>query len=437
MFDNYELTFIRVEGLGDVSTCSCNFFLDNLLHESQSVGDFESSQQILTVPCKGELKIRIEDQSLIASVQFSLSIIKCQGYHWLPLFTGENDLIEEVPEEVGLPRILLIFQSRKYLSPVIEITETSEVSENLEAPEFGDEVKVMELRSKIIELEQALQFEKMNQVQSIEKIVKEFKSEIDKKCFELEKVRMWSGEMRGKIDGLEMVVEERNREVLEKSEEIEGLREGWDEIKDELVRMARSRDEVLNELGLKDREILSLKSSIKNSFSLKICQSDPVQLTPVIKNKPKLINSSDLSKTTNQSNSDLLDYSLQSSLKDLKLEGFFQKTTETFYKAGSKRVGIVYKNKNIYCKIGDTYKTLENYIFSHLTEELEKFIKKRAISGPEHKRFKSFSGVIQDIKSSECKSVKILTPNLNSSAICKKKSITPGKSRLISTKTSC
>lgn len=436
MFDNYEMTFIRVEGLGDVSTCCCNFFIDDRLHDSQQISDLETSQHILTVPSKGELKIRIEDQSLIASLQFSLSIIKCQGYHWLPLFTGENDIIEEVPEEVGLPRILLIFQSRKFLSPVIEITETSEVSENVETPEFGDDVKAMELRMKIIELEQALQFEKLSQAQSIEKITKDFKVQLDKTSFELEKFKIWSEKYKEKCIGMEMVIGERNREIEDRRKENEEVVKRNCELQEEYRVMMKKQEEVLNQLELKEQEILSLKSSIKNSPTTTICQVDQIQLLPIkpTKSKPKLLNSSETSTATNHSQSDLLDYYLQSSLKDLKLEGFFQKTTETFYKVGSKRVGIVFKNKNIYCKHGETFKTLENYIFSHLTTELETFIKKRAISRPEHKRFKSFSGILNETKPSDCKTIKLETSILSSSVNYKNKSMTPSKARLLSNK---
>lgn len=444
MFDNYEVTFIRVEGLGDVSTCSCKFFIDNRLCESQTVGNFERTQQVLTVPAKGLLRIRIEDQSLIASLQFLLKIIKCQGYHWLPLFTGDSDCIEEVPEEVGLPRILLIFQLRKSLAPVMEITETSEISENLDCNEFDDEdkvkVKVEELRRKIDELELELQFEKARKGERLEMVSQEIKGEIGDKGLEKERIESLGisgiSAMRQGIERLEKEVEMRIRDIESRDKEIEELRTGLEEMKIEVGRVKGSRDEALENLGLKEQEILSLKSTLTKSPNLTICQSDPIQLPPINSSKPiaKLINLPDTSVNTNKSHSDLLDYYLQSSLKDLKLDGFFQKTTETFYKAGSKRVGIIYKNKNIYCKQGDSYKTLENYIFSHLTEELEKFIKKRAISRPEHKRFKSFSGSLNDVKLSECKSVKMHTPVLSSLASWKNKSITPSKGRLLSSK---
>ena len=436
MFDNYEMTFIRVEGLGDVSSCSCNFFIDDRLHDSQQVSDLESSQHILTVPSKGELKIRIEDQSLIASLQFSLSIIKCQGYHWLPLFTGEHDTIEEVPEEVGLPRVLLIFQSRKCLSPVIEITETSEVSETVETPEFGEDVKGIELRMKIIELEQALQFEKLSQVQSIEKITKDFKTALDKTSFELEKFKIWSEKYKEKCIVMEKQLVERNREIEDRKKENEEVMKRNSELQEQYRLMMRSQEEVFNQLELREQEILSLKSATKTPATLIITQADQIQLLPIklAKSKAKLLNSSDTSATTSQSLPDLLDYYLQSSLKDLKLEGFFQKTTETFYKVGSKRVGVVLKNKSIYCKQGESFKTLESYIFSHLTTELETFIKKRAISRPQHKRFKSFSGVLNEAKLSECKTVKLETSTMNSSVNYKNKSMTPSKARLLSNK---
>jgi hypothetical protein len=438
MFDNYELTLIRVEGLGDVSACNCNFFVDDRLHESHLVGDLESSQQVLTVPSKGEMKIRIEDQSLIASLQFPLNIIKCQGYHWLPLFTGENDIIDEVPEEVGLPRILLIFQSRKFLSPVIEITETSEVSENVDPPEFGDDnVKNIEMRMKIIELEQALQFEKINHVQTIERITKDFKVNIDRTSFELEKFRIWSEKYKEKCILLEEQLASKAREVKIFCEEKDFVVNQLEVLREENRKLMKTQE--MMEKELEDKENLLKKKCSNQDFKIENLDNFQVSVSKIIKTKTKLINQESSSnssvcekKITGQV-TDWVDYYLHLSLKDLKLEGFFQKTTETFYRVGCKRVGLVLKNKNVYCKQGDTFKTLENYIFSHLSSELESFIKKRAINKPEHKRFKSFSGSLNDFKPQESKTLKIENPALHSS-LNLKKSMTPSRGRVTSTK---
>ena len=86
MFDNFEVTLIRVEGLGNISKSMCYISMNEDPIESISLKELEASQHTCTVPSKGELRISIEDQTLLASLRFDINIIKCQGYHWLPLF---------------------------------------------------------------------------------------------------------------------------------------------------------------------------------------------------------------------------------------------------------------------------------------------------------------------------------------------------------------
>ena len=147
------------------------------------------------------------------------------------------------------------------------------------------------------------------------------------------------------------------------------------------------------------------------------------------KQRPKLLNMSveninpDITVIKNQEDSDVVDFHLQNTLNQLKLDGLFQRTYEHYYKVGCKKVGVVLKNNSIYCKFGDTYKTLENYIFSHCNNELENFIKKRVNSKPGHKRFNSFSNTFDQSSVIASKSFKI--ENENSFRSLKNKSITP------------
>ena len=109
MFDNFELTLVRNEGLGSLSRSTCYISLNDDPLELISLKTLKTIKHVCTVPSKDELKISIEDQAILASVRFDLSIVKSQGYHWLPLYLNSLDSLAEVPEKVGLPRILLIF----------------------------------------------------------------------------------------------------------------------------------------------------------------------------------------------------------------------------------------------------------------------------------------------------------------------------------------
>lgn len=430
MFDNYEMTLIRIEGLGDLSSSSCNLFVNNDLFESVSISALENSQHVSIIPSKSNLKFQVEGENVLASLRFSLGIIKCQGYHWLPLFVEENDLIEEVPEEVGLPRILLIFQSQKFLSPVIEITETSELSENIEFCEAGEEnAKNVELRMRIIELEQSLQFERINQVQVVEKMTREYKTMLDKANFEMEKFKVWSGKYKEKCLSLTDELQNKENELEKVKQEKENAEREVLEYKEKYIQLVKSQEKTFEDLEKKQVDLMKLQKWMetrKDSLQIELTWTDQIQ---VKKSKSKLLRSSDdtpenLDPTLSES--DQIDYYLQDCLGQLKLEGFFQKTTEKFYRVGCKKVGVVLKNKNIYCKFGDNLKTLENYIYNHCSNELENFIKKRANSKPSHRRYKTFSGSLE--QGSINKSFKIDKPLMSTQII--NKSITPCRSRV-------
>lgn len=429
MFDNYEMTVIRIEGLGDLSNSTCNLIVNSEPFESLSLVSLENTQHVSSIPSKSHLKIQVEENSVLASLQFSLKIIKCQGYHWLPLYTDENDSIEEVPEEVGLPRILLIFQSRKFLSPVIEITETSELSENVDFVDFCEEnSKNVELRMKIIELEQNLQFERISQVQSVEKMTREYKTMLDNANFEMEKFKVWSGKYKEKCLSLTEELQEKEKQMGVLRSEKEVVENDLAEFKEKYKELLIAQEKVYETLEANEKELMSLKSwATSRKKALETIQTESILIPNKKKNKLLKYQNSPENQDPLDPSADLIDYHLQDSLSQLKLEGLFQRTTETFYKVGCKKVGVILKNKNIYCKFGDTLKTLENYIYTHCSNEVENLIKKRANSKPSHKRFKTFSGSFD--QNSVNGSFKVDKPFTSTQTI--KKSSTPCRTKAI------
>ncbi|OMJ89481.1 hypothetical protein SteCoe_8384 [Stentor coeruleus] len=443
MFDNFEVTIIRVEGLGTISKATCFVHMNDEIVDSVSIKDLESGQHTCTVPSKGELRFSVEELVSIASVRFDINIIKCQGYHWLPMFPEGSDIILEVPEEVGLPRILLIFQSRKFLSPVIEITETSEVSENVEFGEFTEVpteemTKNVELRMKIMELEQSLQFEKQSQMQSIEKIARDYKANMDKLNFEIEKYKIWSDKYKSKCLTLTEDLEKKTKMIKDASEEKEMLKTELNLYKGKYSELFAAQEKMHQLLDSKDKEISLLRSANNVSEKqLDIAVLGSLSIIPkkeVKKKKAKLIDFPIENKPINakqfetMDNADIIQMHLQENLIKLKLEGFFTRSNEQFYKVGCKRIGVVLKNGSIYCKLGDTYKTLENYIFTHCTQELENFIKKRANSKPTHRRYHTFSNSFDNTLTIENKITKP-QPESKKFLRVKNKSITPQLAR--------
>ncbi|OMJ83889.1 hypothetical protein SteCoe_15118 [Stentor coeruleus] len=451
MFDNFEVTIIRVEGLGNISKASCCVYMNDELADSVSIKDLESAQHICTVPSKGEIRFSVEDLICKASVRFDINIIKCQGYHWLPMFPDGIDIITEVPEEVGLPRILLIFQSRKFLSPVIEITETSEISENVEYAEITEvpteEIsKNVELRMKIMDLEQNIQLEKFNQIQNIDKITRDYKANLDKLNFEVEKYKIWSEKYKTKCTTLSEDLDKKSKLLLDSEDEKEMLKAELNLYKTKHSELIIAQEKMHQILNSKDKEISLLKAISEVQKKDFECVSQEcvsvVQKKEQKKKKSKLIDFSiekkpiDAKQFETLDNADIIQMHLQENLSKLKLEGFFSRSNEQYYKVGCKKVAVVLKNGSIYCKIGDTYKTLENYIYAHCTQELENFIKKRANSKPGHRRYHTFSNSFDNTLTVENK---IIKPEPEPKKILrgKNKSITPqlarnSKSKLLS-----
>lgn len=412
MFDNFEVTIIRVEGLGNISKAVCIMIVDEKPIESVSLKSLENSH-VSSIPSRGELRLCIEEQTILASVRFDLSIIRCQGYHWLPLFLDSHNLLTEVPEEVGLPRILLIFNSRKFLSPVIEITETSEISENAEIVDYNDlpaeELsKNVELRIRIMELEQTFQSEKIKNSQIVEKMARDYKASLDKLSFEVEKHKIWNENYKKKCNELMEELEVKNKNISEVNDEKELLNAELNVFKNKYEELLRNQESIFMILEAKDQEISALKIPVEAQPKLlEFSKQESISVVKVHNGKKessverpnqkkKLIDfsidkgHSDKALALNNY-SDQVEFYLNESLHRLKLEGFFVRSNEQYYKIGTRKVGITLKNGSIYCKVGDALKTLENYIYSNCTKELENFIKKRANPKPTHRRFHTFS----------------------------------------------
>lgn len=392
------MTLVKIEGLGNISNTQCHVTLNDQKLETVPVKDLGSQHHVLTIPSKGILRISVEDHLVLASLKFNMRIIKCEGYHWLPMFTIPQDTIFEVPEEVGLPRVLLIFQARKFLSPVIEITETSELSENIDFPEIqeiaGEETSsTLELRMKILQLEHSLHSEKVSNLQNIEKLQNEYKISTTSLMQEMEKFKSWKETYSEKSKLLSEEIEQKNNKIKILSDEKQILSNELELYKNKFAEVLSNQETLSTLLKSRDEELSLIKSPKKKMIALSVQSVQGVEIQQTIKKRrPKLLNLSVENINPEQQNKpaitdpELVDFYLQNSLSSLKLEGFFQKTQEHYYKIGNKTVGVILKNNNIYCKFGEAYKTLESYIYTQCNSELDIFIKKRVNSKPGHRK---------------------------------------------------
>ena len=133
----------------------------------------ENQENEVLVPSKGLLRLIVKNMAcaaeVLGSVSFDLSILKNEGFQWLPLsFNMSKDQIFELPEEVEKNKLLILINPNKK-----EIAETVEQTNN----------------ALLSELQEYLQKEKSRHELEVTRIEKQYKGYVETLTIELEKNR--------------------------------------------------------------------------------------------------------------------------------------------------------------------------------------------------------------------------------------------------------
>lgn len=394
MMDSFSLSVIKIEGLGNVSQTHCYLYMNDKLHNAVSMSSLEPVPSLIR---SGQVKIVIEDDpsgQLIASLSFSTSIILAPGLLWLPLSLCSEDWISEVPDEVGLPRILLEIQVNLLISPIIEVSSSSETCEDVieETPNEDLQkmrVKGLEMIIKNIELEKEIHEIRKNAEKEIANITEEFTSNIRKLNLQIEKEKAVRGkyeklhmESLKEIEALKKIIESNNKEITEVQERYDKCVKLFQEIKER-------EDSILTVLEGKDQEIYRLEEGKTNKI-LKIARQNGVFVS-------SQMGSERLSKKFKDFED--IDKMIQSVLTSLNLEGFASISKDMVYLIGLKKVNVVKQKNLIYVKVGTILKTLESYIYHNCAQDLEAFLKKKELK--KHKsmtRIQERANTLNDIK---------------------------------------
>lgn len=272
MIDNYHLSVVKIEGIQEISNCYCYIYLGNNIIRVLTLECFD----VHPIPiAKGTLKFVVEDSQsskTLASLSFSSKIFKRLGFHWMPLYTFKEQCLTEIPDEVGLPRILLDIQA-SVLSPVQELTEESETIEELSEGGFSDDVvhlkaKIMKMTLMISELEenlivqkrqsgeeiQALQVKNLDKYRKLEEQVKELQS-----C--MLKQEEYSSKLYRENIGLKGILEE-----------VEDYKELLTKNIEKVIEEAEMRENsILVMLQKKDLEIFALNMKLKKNREFELC----------------------------------------------------------------------------------------------------------------------------------------------------------------------
>lgn len=378
-----NLTIIKFEGLGDLSHAQC------LIYSNSELIDriFPSSPVPSSIRCaSSKLKVVLLDtpSSLpICSVSFNLSIFHNSGLNWLPLFLNDEDFLPSVPEEVGLPRIL-IDVTPAILTPVLELTESSDtLEENLEDFPTDDFTKAnhknTELMIKVIDLESSLNSARRQFEEEVEEMEKGYKDKINEILKENEKLRLNQAKQAKSLADIikeNQSLEEKFHQISEEKRELFSKLERYERLYEDVK---LREDSILMLLEEKDKEIMKVKE--KNKENLKICEESKVCVF-----KTKI----DLKKTQNDKNGigrfkvlEKIDEKIKKTLKILNLDGLLKLSDEFLYLLGSKKLNIVCKKENIYVKSGaNNMKTLEAYISSNCSQDIQAYLVRKKVKDP-------------------------------------------------------
>ena len=399
MLESYNITILKIEGLGDIRQTHFSISLNNKILDSMSMN---SQNPYSTQISAGFLKFEIRSDAtadLIASVSLQASLIQNPGFAHLPLFLSPEDSISSLPEEIAPPRVLIDVQPCLQ-SSIIELSESSEYTEEVSEEQTAETLyqlrsKNLDLRIQNIELEKHIHEVKRNAEKEISNIVAEFKASMGKLNAELEKYKVYAeintrvnNEMVREIQALRNAVEVEREEKYEIQERYGRCIKIYQEIKDR-------EDSILCVLEEKNKEILNLRDTASMRIGLGIERQGSLA---VIGNQGENVGNSDKGLKLNgkeclgigKGNQEIekisgkfggledLDEKVRQSLGLLNLDGFATVCNELIYFLGNrKKVNIFEKNSLVCVREGGSIKTLGSYIYNSCTKELQAFVRKK------------------------------------------------------------
>ena len=405
----FNLTIVKIEGLGDLTRTQCLVYSNHEIIDRISICSPIPQSIKITKSYLKVILIDLPSSLPISSVSFDLDIIERPGFHWFPLSFTKDDFVSKVPDEVGLPRILFDINPT-ILAPVFEITESSETNEDINSE--IDYTEISNLKSKNIELMikvMDLENEKIKVRRELERKSEEVEGEIMKKnerlVEELEKIRnkqALAAKLSGdyireneRIKGILVEHEDEKKILIERVERYEKL---YEEVK-------LREDSILKLLEEKDEEIMNLT---RKSHSFSICPQMPINInhpaSTLIQVGSALLSPPSSAFQTFKSTTpelqhprfktlELLDQRIQASLKYLHLEGLLKLSDEFIYQLGNRKVNMTLKKDIVNVRTGpNTYKTLESFISTSCSQDLTCFLSKKKVQSPNlHRRSSTIS----------------------------------------------
>ena len=143
-----ETRLVRTD-FSDHDSINCKVLADDQEIGSLTSTEYNDEGNCLLVPMGQVIRIKVysRDQT-VGSVSFPVSLLADSGCVWLPVFSeGANDGIDELPEELSSPKILMYFE-RKVEEKCEKVDEIVRVSEELKimTKDFQDLMRTSKAR---------------------------------------------------------------------------------------------------------------------------------------------------------------------------------------------------------------------------------------------------------------------------------------------------
>lgn len=401
----FEGKIIRVEGLMDGN------FKVRVKVDERIVADcvLELAGCCFALPIKSFCSIEVWDlDGRRNSVRFNSGIIGDDGVHWLPIMREtEMDIIENCPDEVNSPRILVLLHKRVILDSIIEDAEKSEVASACEddyMPEiklcsnFAESGSFDEYQENDGEKSQSHPLPGMNgfsqdklheKIKNLEKLIEVEKNmrkcmqdeiEYCKKVFndEIELCKNKEEELIEEIKKVETQASEYRYQLLKTKAELSSAQNENSRLS-QLIKLSEHTTQLkINEYSQK---LEALERSIKPETS-----QSPVPFTQSSRPERKFIKPRDeetrrliseinalKSKvqelTLKIKSTDELEDAVQRSSRGTRLAGLIKKDKEQIYIYNNIKISMMLKDGQLLCRIGGSFKPFNDFINSSLQIE--------------------------------------------------------------------
>ena len=359
----FQISIIRADGISD----NLEYFLSL---EGKVLQDlYQSSEPTYVIPAPGILQIMIKDTSKkypTYTARFHTKILPSEGFQWVPLGLNKQEILEEFPEDVSNPRVLIMV-SGDFLTPIDEISEIE--CENcellkIEKAKLQQEINKLHKEAKISTDNFTAENEK-NKVlmKKFQGLFNDCKKEVDIYKIRNEEERKKNIDFQEKISSLLIQIEENAQKAKMREEFLENIindrEKEYNKINMEKIRVKSSS---INE---NERSIIltpnteSYLSVSTNSLQLGLLKETPSQ--PRLQTKRRV-----LSEIGNpQASIPDTHLVLKDYLKKTNRTGLFQRDQGNIFKFGKKKVYITVKHGNLLCRVGGGFENIEDFIIKN------------------------------------------------------------------------